>query len=96
MAIVYVRKLLQVRNEVQTLRAHHFLVSRPKLKPWVSQDVLDLWSFVRVLQEDLLKQGAGLSGHMVGDRQFLLANVLIQFFVILAFEGKPATQQSVQ
>ena len=81
-------------DEVQTLRAHHFLVSRPKLKPRVSQDILDLWSLVGVLGEDLVQQGTGLAGDVVGDGQFLLANVLIQLFVVLTLEGESATERT--
>lgn len=78
------------------LRTHHLLVTLSKLQPRVSQQILRARSLIWVLVEDLEQQLLGGSRHVVLEWQLLLADVLIELLVVLAFERKPSAKESVQ
>jgi hypothetical protein len=66
------------------------------LEPRVSKNILDNWSLVWVLMEDLLQKLTCLARDVVWKRQLLLANVAVQLFVILAFEREPTAKEGVK
>jgi len=80
----------------QAFGAHHFLVSWIKLKPGVTKNLLDLRTFVRVLLEDFLQELSCLARHMIRQWKLLLADVAVEFFVVLALKWESATKQSIE
>jgi hypothetical protein len=86
------RNLHQVVYEVYRLRRHNLQVSLRELHPWVSQDFLGARSFFRVFVEYFGEQLFDLAREVVRQRELLVANVIIEFLVVLPFKWESAAQ----
>ena len=81
---------------VQVSRAQHFELLGRDLCPRVSQDVLGGQPSLWLLVEELLEEDARRVRDVVGDRQLLLPNVVVELLVVLAAERELAAQEGEQ
>lgn len=88
--------MLEILNESDAFRTHHFRISRSKRQPWVSEKILCVRTLFRVFLKNLLQKLSRWPAYVVLHWQLLFTNVLVQFLIVLSFEGEAPTEQCIQ